>query len=154
MEENFTQMKIFIIALFGTLTSILGVLAMPVYILVCANIIDYCTGVYASNSRGQKISSYAGIRGIVKKVCMWLLIVVGVLIDELIIYSTATIGITMPFTFLIACIVAIWLCVNEIISILENISDILGQDIPSFLLPLVRNIRSQVEEKINVKEGK
>lgn len=153
MEGNLTQMKIFIIGLFGALTSLLGVLAVPIYILVCANIIDYLTGVYASQSRGQKISSYAGIKGIVKKVCMWLLIIVGVLIDELIIYSTSTIGITMPFTFLIACIVAIWLCANEIISILENIGDILGEDMPKFLLPIVKNIRSQVEEKINVKEG-
>ena len=153
MEENFTQLKLLTIGLFGALTSLLGVLAVPIYILVCANLIDYFTGVYASKSRGQVISSYTGIRGIVKKVCMWLLIIVGVLIDELIIYSTATIGTTMPFTFLIACIVAIWLCANEIISILENIGDILGEDMPKFLLPIVKNIRSQVEEKINVKDG-
>lgn len=153
MKENFTQLKLYIIGLFGALTSLLGVLAVPIYILILANLIDYFTGIYASQSRGQKISSYAGIRGIVKKVCMWLLIIVGVLIDDLIIYTASTVGVNVPFTFLIACIVAIWLCANEIISILENIGDILGEDMPKFLLPLVKNIRSQVEEKINVKDG-
>ena len=50
------------------------------------------------------------------------------------------------------CIRDRWLCANELISILENINDILGEDMPSFLLPLVKNIRSQVEEKVNPKE--
>lgn len=154
MQENFNEIKLFIVASFGTLTGFLGILAIPIYILVCANLIDYFTALFAAQNRGQSISSSIGIRGIIKKVCMWLLIIVGVLLDQLLLYSSATLGITLPFTFLIACIVAIWLCVNEIISILENISDILGEDMPSFLLPLVRNIRNQVEEKINVKDGK
>ena len=154
MQENLNQIKICIVAGFGAITSMLGVLAIPVYILVCANIIDYFTALFASEKRGKEISSSIGIKGIIKKVCMWLLIIVGVLLDHLLLYSTATLGITLPFTYLIACIVALWLCANEIISILENISDILGEDMPSFLLPLVRNIRSQVEGKINVKDGK
>ena len=79
---------------------------------------------------------------------MWLLIIVGVLLDKLLIY----LGISLPLTFPIACIVALWLCANEIISILENISDILGEDMPSFLLPLVRNIKKQVQDKIDIKE--
>lgn len=154
MQENFNETKLLVVAVFGAITSMLGVLAIPVYILVCANIIDYFTALFATKSRGQNISSSIGIKGIVKKVCMWLLIIVGVLLDQLLLYSTTTLGITLPFTFLVACVVAIWLCANEIISILENISDILGEDMPSFLLPIVRNIRSQVEEKINVKDGK
>lgn len=152
MQENLNQIKVFIVALFGVLTSWLGILAIPVYILVTSNMIDYFTALFATKNRGQSISSSIGIKGIVKKICMWLLIVIGVMLDNLIIYLSTTLGITLPFNFLIACIVALWLCANEIISILENMSDILGNDMPSFLLPLVKNIRSQVEEKINTKE--
>lgn len=152
MQENFNEIKIFTIASFGSITSFLGILAIPVYILVFANVIDYITALLAVENRGQVKSSSIGIRGIVKKICMWLLIFVGVLLDQLVLYTSSQIGVVLPFTFLIACIVAIWLCANEIISILENISDILGEDMPSFLLPLVRNIRSQVEEKIKESE--
>lgn len=148
MQEKLNEVKVLIVAGFGALTSFLGVLAIPVYILVSANIIDYFTALFATEKRGQNISSSIGIKGIVKKVCMWLLIIVGVLLDKLLIY----LGISLPLTFPIACIVALWLCANEIISILENISDILGDDMPSFLMPLVKNIRSQVEDKINSKE--
>ena len=148
MQEKLNEVKVLIVAGFGALTSFLGVLAIPVYILISANIIDYFTALFATEKRGQNISSSIGIKGIVKKVCMWLLIIVGVLLDKLLIY----LGISLPLTFPIACIVALWLCANEIISILENISDILGDDMPSFLLPIVKNIRRQVEDKIDIKE--
>lgn len=60
-------------------------------------------------------------------------------------------GHTFPFTFLVACVVAIWIICNEIISILENIKD-MGVAVPGFLEPLARNIKSQVEDKIEVND--
>lgn len=74
---------------------------------------------------------------------------VNELIDELLLYAATTIGKPVPVTFLIACVVAMWLICNEIISILENIQD-MGVNIPAFLQPLVKHIRSQVEEQINI----
>lgn len=138
-------------AIFSTIAGWLGILAIPVLILVVCNVIDYITGITAGPSRGEKISSYKGFRGIAKKVCMWLLVLVGALIDQLILYAGDTIGIKLPFTFLIACIVAIWLICNEIISILENMVDI-GVKIPPFLMPLVKNIKKQVEDKATIKD--
>ena len=85
---------------------------------------------------------------------MWLLVVVGAVIDQLLLYASQTVGITLPFTFLVACIVAVWIICNEIISILENIKD-MGVTIPAFLIPLVTHVKSQVEDKVNMdnKEG-
>jgi toxin secretion/phage lysis holin len=139
-------------AFFSALAGWLGILAIPVLILVLCNIIDYATGVAASPYRGQKVDSYKGVRGIKKKVSMWLLIFIGAMMDWLIVYAGQTIGITTPVNFLIACIVAIWLIANEIISILENLVDI-GAPIPPFLLPLVKNLKKQVEDKAAVKGG-
>lgn len=149
MQESLEEMKMLFIAGFGAITSFLGVLAIPVYILVASNIIDYATGIMAAPSRGEVKSSQKGRKGIVKKISMWLLVVVGALLDSLLIHTSSTLGVILPFTYLIACVVSLWLCANEIISILENISDILGDEMPKFLLPIVKNIRSQVEEKVN-----
>lgn len=143
------KIKTFLTAIFGTLTSLLGVLALPVLLLVTCNVIDYATGIVASKYRNQQISSYKGIRGIAKKVCMWLLIVVGAIIDKLLIYSATQIGLVIPFTFAVACVVAIWLICNELISILENIKDI-GVPLPAFLEKAVKNIKTQVETKADV----
>lgn len=144
--EQATAIKAVFTAIFAFLSSLLGVLAIPVILMVACNIIDYITGLMASKYREEDINSYKSIKGIIKKVSMWLLVIVGAIIDQLLIYTADTVGVSMPFTFLVACIVAIWIICNEIISILENIKD-MGVNIPAFLEPLIRNIKSQVEEK-------
>ena len=151
--EQATAIKAVFTAIFAFLSALLGDLAVPVLLMVACSVIDYITGLGASPYRKKdeengngSISSYKSIRGIIKKVCMWLLVVVGAIIDQLLIYTTDKIGITMPFTFLVACIVAIWIICNELISILENLKD-MGVKIPAFLTPIVKNIQSQVENK-------
>ena len=118
-------------------------------LLVACNLIDYATGLMASKYRAQDINSYKSIRGIFKKVSMWLLVVVGAIIDEMLLYASTSIGWKSPVTFLVACVVAMWLICNEIISILENIQD-MGVNIPAFLQPLVKHIRAQVEDQVKV----
>ncbi|BCK01591.1 phage holin family protein [Anaerocolumna chitinilytica] len=137
--------------IFATLSGWLGILAIPMLLLVLSNLIDYITGIMAGPKRGQTVNSYSSFRGIAKKICMWLLVAVGAMIDQLILYTGSTIGITLPFTFLVACIVAVWLICNEIISILENMVDI-GVKIPPFMAPIVKNIKKQVEDKAAIKE--
>ena len=121
MKENY--IKAFFTAIFALISSVLGVLTVPVLLMVACNVFDYITGLMASTKRSEDINSYKSIRGIMKKVCMWILVVVGAIIDQLLLYASQTAGITLPFTFLVACIVAIWIICNEIISILENIQD-------------------------------
>ena len=140
------KIKGIIIAIFTTLSAWLGILAVPVYILLATNIIDYITGLMAAQFRGQKICSYKSIKGISKKICMWLLVAVGALIDELILYATATMGFNIPLTFVVGSFVAVWLICNEIISILENIGDI-GVERPTFLIKAIEKVKSKVEEK-------
>jgi len=144
------KVKAIFIAFFTALAGWLGILAIPVLILVLCNLIDYVTGLVASKYRNQKVNSYKSFRGIVKKICMWLLVAVGALFDWLIIYAGETVGVSIPVAFLIACVVAIWLITNEFISILENMKDI-GVPIPPFLQPLVKNVQKQVEEKTKIK---
>ena len=133
-------------SIMGVLNSIFGLLAIPIVLLVVCNIIDYVTGILASKFRGQEISSYKGIKGIAKKIGMWLLIVVGAILDELIVYSVAQLGVVMPFTFIVSCVVAVWIICNELISILENLKD-MEVPLPDFLMKLTKNIKSQIESK-------
>ena len=139
------KVKATVIAVVSALMSCLGILAVPVFLLVGCNIIDYLTGIFASKYRDEPISSYKGIRGIIKKVCMWLLVVVGAWIDILINYAIHTAGIALSIPFVVATVVAVWLVVNEIISILENMIDI-GVDMPPFLMPIVKYIKRKTEE--------
>ncbi len=148
MKENF--LKVLITTIGSVLSSMLGILYVPVLLMVACNITDYITGLMAALHRADgTISSYKSIRGITKKVAMWILVVVGAMIDCLIKYAVSTLGYQLPFTFLVACIVAIWIVCNELISILENLIDV-GIAIPEFLIPLVKNIKSYAEAKVEL----
>lgn len=147
------KVKATVILVISTLMSWLGILAVPVFLLVGCNLIDYITGLFAAKYRDdKKISSYKSIRGIIKKVCMWFLIIVGAFVDILIQYAVDTAGISLTIPFVVATIVACWLIVNEMISILENLLDI-GVKMPPFMMPLLKYINKQIENKAKVEKG-
>ena len=146
------KIKATVIAVVSALMSWLGILAIPVFLLVGCNVIDYVTGLFAAKYRTEDINSYKSIRGIIKKVCMWLLVVVGAWLDILINYAIHTAGIALTIPFVVSTVVAVWLVVNEMISILENMLDI-GVDMPPFLMPVVRYIKKQVEHTAKIEES-
>ncbi len=81
------KIKITATAILSMVMSWLGILAVPVLLMVGCNVIDYITGLMATGYRKEDISSYKGIRGIMKKICMWLLVLVGAWVDVLIRYE-------------------------------------------------------------------
>ena len=141
MKDKIFEIKAMFILFFTSLTASLGIFAVPIYILVFLNVIDYTTGLIAAPYRDEKINSYKGFRGIAKKVCMWLLIVVGVILDWLLIYAGTNIGIDIGITCLASSTVSVWLIANELISLLENMADI-GVKMPNFLMKIVEKIKS------------
>lgn len=140
------KVKIIVTAVLASISSFLGILYVPVMLLVLFNVIDYITGLFAAKNRGQKISSYQGIHGIAKKVAMYLLIMVGWGIDMLLISTGDMLGVESPFKFAIACVVAVWLVLNEALSIIENMID-MGVPMPPFLKPLIERIKTKIEEQ-------
>ena len=143
---NLNYMKAFVTTVMSLVASMLGVLYIPVLLMVACNVIDYVTGIWAAGYRQDGgVSSYCSMCGIIKKVTMWLLVFVGAIIDQLLAYAAQTIGYQLPFTFLVACVVAIWIICNELISILENMVDI-GIKLPAFLFPLVRKLKTTVDK--------
>lgn len=137
--------KATIIGAFSALTAWLGVLAIPVYLLVGCNIIDYFTGMMASVARGEKINSDVGIRGITKKVGQWLLVVIGYIVDVMIEYAGHAISPDFTIPIIVSVCVASWLVFNEVISILENLNTI-GVPLPKFLVKIVTFFKKKVED--------
>ena len=138
--------KALFITVWSVLFSWLGILALPVLLLIAGNITDYITGIMASKYREEQVSSYKGIKGIYKKVGMWILIFIGWMMDMLIKYSVQYVGLSISLPFFVATVVAVWLICNEIISIMENLID-MDVKIPPFLMPLAKMIKGQIEDK-------
>lgn len=152
MENIILKFKAVFVTVTGALASWLGILYIPVMMLIAANIVDYATGLCAAKYRDEEIKSYKSVRGIVKKVCMWLLVAVGAMTDWLLKFAAENAGVTIKLHFVAASVVAVWLIANELISILENISDI-GVAMPSFLLKLAKSVKKQTEDKEEENEG-
>ena len=151
MKEN--VLKPLIIAIGSAISSYMGILYIPMILLAVCNIIDYGTGLAAAKNRGDgEISSYKSIRGIKKKIGMWVLVLVGSLVDVLLYYVSYVIGYALPFKFLFAAVVAIWIVCNELISILENLID-MEVAIPPFMLPLIKHIKGYTESKAELEES-
>lgn len=140
------KVKAAFVAAFSMIFGWLGILAVPVLILAGLNFTDYITGILASKRRNELVTSDKGLWGIVKKIGMWILVGLGWAMDVLINYAGQYVGLSIKLPFVVATIVAVWLICNEIISILENLLDI-GVAMPPFLMPLVRMIKGQVEDK-------
>ena len=146
--KDIDKIKAVFITAFTAVHGWLGALAVPFYLLVFTNIVDYITGVYAARCRGEKVCSDIGFRGFAKTVCMWLLVFVGTVVDYIIISLSTTLHIEIGFKYIVAIAVVFWLLANELISLLENIHDI-GVDV-QWLTMLVELIKEKTEESVDV----
>lgn len=141
------RIKELFIVIGTALSAWLGILYVPAMILFACNIIDYVTGICAAGYRKENVSSYRSFRGIARKLCMWLLIAVGAMLDILLEYAAENVGISLGGEYIAGSLAAVWLIANEVISILENIRDI-GTPLPPFLMTIAGNIKGKAEDKI------
>lgn len=142
-------MKDFIQILFagavGALAAYFNVLAVPIVVLVAVMLIDWITGLAGASATG-KLSSRVGVIGIIKKLCYLALVVVGGVIDYLISSALVSIGIHLQINYCFGMIITVWLIINELISILENLGE-MGVPLPSFLTSMIKTLKNKVEEQ-------
>ena len=111
-----------------------GEIFYGVVALVVVVTIDYLTGLLKA-WYGKNLSSKIGFKGIVKKVCYFLVVAIAGVADWL-----------MQTQYLITWFVMVFLISNEAISILENLSKI-GVPFPTFLIKLLERLKETSEQK-------
>lgn len=100
--------------------------------LLC-NVLDWLTGWYKSRKLGKE-SSKTGLKGILKKLGYWVIILVAFLIPELFMHlGKDLLGVNLEFLVLLGWFTLATLLVNEIRSILENLVEC-GYEVPDFLI--------------------
>ncbi len=120
-------------------------LGFPVLLLLIAMVLDYATGMAAAWIKGQ-LSSRTGIIGILKKLGYMAVVAVAVIVDMIISSALETAGVSSNYPDIFALLVTFWLSLNELISILENLSEI-GVPIPEFLVKIIKKLKQTTEEK-------
>lgn len=115
----------------------------PMLVLVAVMLLDYCTGM-ARAWASAELSSRVGVLGIIKKLLYLVAVAVAVVVDWIIQTAAARAGINAVGVHFVGLLVAIWLILNECISILENISA-LGVPIPEFLQKIIQRLKQTTE---------
>lgn len=136
----------------GGLSAYMRMMFVPLVILFAVMIIDYMSGMLKAWGNDE-LSSKVGLKGIVKKLCYLMLVCVAGVVDWLLWSGLRQVGISLDFGFCFGLIVVIWLIINELISILENL-EALKVPMPSFLRSLVGHLKQTVEAKTKTKENK
>lgn len=121
------------------------IIAIPVLVLVSAMIIDYITGL-AGAYVSKQLNSRIGIVGIIKKVGYLGLVAVGMVSDYIIYSAMSQIGVEITLGYCVGMVITIWLIINELISILENLAEI-GVPLPVFITKLINRLKNTIENK-------
>ena len=130
-------------ATLATFAVYMGALAVPIIVLMAMMIIDYLSGMAVAWSQNN-LSSKIGAKGILKKVGYMALIVVAMGVDYLIYSGIAVANIEVGYNMWFGLLVAVWLIINEMISILENLGK-LGVPIPEFLTKIIKRLKNSAE---------
>ena len=131
--KNETSVMAILAAALGALCSYASALVVPLAVLIAVMLADYASGMAKAWSAG-KLCSKTGLRGILKKLGYLVLVGVAGVVEE------------VSFQFLMAAMVIVWLIINELISILENVAA-LGGPVPGFLRKLLTRLKATVETK-------
>lgn len=123
----------------------LRALAIPLIVLILAVLADYATGM-ARAWITKSFSSRTGLTGIVKKCLYPVLVAVGLAADYLMSFVLGQAGISPDLTGLVCLTVTVWLIINEMISILENLAQS-GVPVPAFLTGLIARLKLAAEPK-------
>lgn len=121
-------------------------IAVPVIMLIAVMALDYITGITAAWVT-KKLNSRKGLFGIIKKVGYLALVAVAMAVDWVLQTLVYNAGIEIEVVHVVGVLVVIWIIINELISILENISR-LGVPIPKFLTKFIVRLKEATERKV------
>ena len=144
MNEE-TTIKAVLAAAGSAIVAYFHIMVIPLIILLVVMIADYVSGMTKAWMNAE-LSSRVGIKGIVKKCCYALVIIVASCVDWLVAAGLSAVGQDIGKSYYFGILVTVWLIINELISILENLSQI-GVPLPGFLEKAVKRLKNSVDKE-------
>ena len=120
-------------AIVATLSAIFGIYWYIFAAFFLLNVIDWLTGWYKANKKHEE-SSKVGLKGALKKLGYWAVILVAFVIAEVFVaLGNDVLGVNLAFLTMIGWFTLAMLLVNEARSILENLVE-MGYKVPEVLI--------------------
>lgn len=144
MKED-SVIKAAVAAVIGGITAYFSIMVVPLAVLLLVMCVDYISGMTKAWITSE-LSSKIGLKGIVKKLCYMLVVIAAACVDWLVISGLRLIGVEYDHSYYFGVVVTIWLIINELISILENLSAI-GVPMPGLLQKIVSKLKNTVDKE-------
>lgn len=120
-------------AIVATLSAIFGIYWYIFAAFFVLNVIDWLTGWYKANKKGEE-SSKVGLNGALKKLGYWAVVLVAFIISDVFTkLGSDVLNVNLSFLMMIGWFTLAMLLVNEARSILENLVEC-GYNVPDFLI--------------------
>jgi toxin secretion/phage lysis holin len=142
--QDSLAIKAAISSVFAAIALRLGALGDLLWLFVAAVALDYITGMVAA-AYNRELSSAIGFKGVLKKIGGFLVVAAALLCDEVVSQAAVQLGAEINPGGTLACVVAVWLIVNEIVSILENLAR-MNVALPPFLLKAAGLLKEHSEK--------
>lgn len=137
--EKYLSLGIFGVIL-STITTALGITAPWIGYLLLAIVLDYLTGMTSGAYLGN-LNSRIGIKGIIKKLAMLLMVCAAFIVDSILVQGADFIGVSAYKAGWLVIAVCLALILNEVISILENLGKM------DIRIPIMDKIIKSLKEK-------
>ena len=142
MKESF---RILIAGVLGALAAYFNMLLVPLAVLAAVMLMDYVTGMLRAGRTGR-LSSRTGVAGILKKAGYLVLVAVGMTVDYLLSHALTSVGIHLTVNYCFGIMLTVWLIINELISIIENLGA-LHIPLPQFLTQTIQALKDRLENR-------
>lgn len=140
------KFKAFISAAASALLCYLQAMLIPLVILVVVMTADYISGLIKAYIKNE-LSSRIGKIGILRKLSYFLVIITAAVCDWLIFKGLRLVNVEIRLTYYMGVLVTVWLIINELISILENLGAV-GVPLPGFLQKLISRLKQTVDKEV------
>ena len=154
MTNNFStafadKYNAFVGAIVTILTAIFGVYWYIFATFAALNVIDWITGWIKANKKREE-SSKVGLKGALKKVGYWAIVLVAFLIADVFVkLGNDLLALDLAFLAMIGWFTLAMLLVNEARSILENFVE-MGYNVPEFLIKGLAITEKMMKKKLNI----
>lgn len=154
MTKTIYTVQVIVSGILAWISSKLGILFPVLGVLFLLMVLDYITGMMASQTEALEHpddpsygwSSKKGLKGIIKKVGYICVIAVAMVVDFIILKVAFQMGIEASGKAYFGLLVAVWYILNEMLSIIENTGR-MGANVPDWLSKYIAILKGKIDSK-------
>lgn len=144
MEE---KIKWLLSIIMGGLTTFTRQYGLMIVFVIIAIVTDVITGIIKAKATGEPLESKKGTKGFFKKMALLVALFFGFFLDYALPYFMSQIHVDVNYNMPFALIIAFYICLNEAISIAENLYATNPSIMPKWIVNILTNAKDKIDNE-------